>query len=95
VARETAEDDFQHLLPGHMRPRWAVVPRFFLYQLFFVGGLLGAGVALTVIGFAYDAHRWMRWGWAVALLVAWLQNVLLSRHERRLVADARRAAPDA
>ncbi len=82
-----AEPEFQRLLPATMRTKWAVVPRFFLYQLFFVGGLCGAGFALSIIGWA-TGNRSLPLAFPVALAVSWLQNRLLSRHERRLVQAA-------
>lgn len=91
---EKDADDFQELLPPEMRSGWAVVPRFFLYQLCAVGALLGAGAAVNVLGWIYG-HNWMRWAFPVAMLIAYLQNRLLSRRETRVVASARRAAANA
>lgn len=81
------DPDFQHLLPAAIREKWAVVPRFFLYQLFAVGVLLGAGVALSIFGFVTGNNR--RWlAFLIALVLAWLQNKLLAARERRLVQAA-------
>ena len=79
--------DFQPLLPEPMRRTWAVVPKFSLYQLVVVGAILGIGAALTVAGFV-TPYRWLRPAIAVALVVAWLLNLLLSRRERRLIDQA-------
>ena len=81
------EPDFQRLLPAAMRTGWAVVPRFFLYQLAFVGSLLGGGLALSIVGWA-TGDRWLPMAFPIALAARWLQNRLLARNERRRVRAA-------
>lgn len=86
------EPDFQHLLPRSMQAKWAVVPRFFLYQLCVVCALLGAGFAMSVVGWV-TGNGWLPWAFPIALAVCWLQNKALSRYERRLINSAAQHLP--
>jgi hypothetical protein len=79
-----AEADPQNLLPEDQRPHWAVVPRDALYQLVLVGLLLGAGAAVSVVGFI-QRDRLMYSGFPLAVLACWLQNAILPWSEKRLL----------
>lgn len=80
----TIEPDPQRLLPPDLRSQWAVVPRDVLYQALLVGGLLGAGIALSIVGFVLDVRAlWL--AFPVAGLLALLQNKFFPWSERRLL----------
>lgn len=66
----------QELLPEPMQDRWAVVPRATLYQLFMVGALIGAGVAMSVVGFT-SGPGWLRYAFPISLILAQLMNWLI------------------
>jgi hypothetical protein len=82
------DPDPQNLLPAGLRAGWAVVPRSSLYGLFVAGAVLGAGAALSAVGFALG-HDPLRWGFPVALALAGLGRVAWDRAERRRLNDLR------
>ena len=75
------EPDPQTFLPADLRPAWAVVPRATLYWLFAAGAALGAGAALSGVGFALG-HDGLRWGFAAALALVVLGRAVVVRAER-------------
>jgi hypothetical protein len=70
--------DPQDLLPSDIRDRWAVVPRFELYQLFVAGFLFGAGAAASILGFTVGP-TYLSYGFPVALVLCFLQASILGR----------------
>lgn len=89
VSESPHDPDPQELLPASLRAAWAVVPRATLYWLFIAGALLGAGAAVSVVGFATgDAN--LRYGWPIGFGVAALVGrIVYARVEDRRIASLR------
>ena len=81
--------DPQTLLPPELRSDWAVVPRLSLYWLFTAGAIVGAGAALSVVGFVIGGPAALRWVFPAALVVAASVQVFVSRGERNRLAALR------
>ncbi len=75
MANNWAQDP-QQLLPRELRARWAVVPKAVLYQMVIVGAIIGAGAAVSTVGFVVGP-RWMVFGFPAALGLAQMQNMLI------------------
>jgi hypothetical protein len=60
-----------------------VVPRDTLYQIAFVGAIMGAGTALSIAGLIVGSHP-MQFGFPAALAVAQLQNWVFPWERRAL-----------
>ena len=78
------EPDPQNLLPADLRAGWAVVPRATLYWLFAAGAILGAGAALSAVGFALGPDA-LRWGFPAALGLTMVRRIALSRIGQRAI----------
>lgn len=81
-------------LPTRLHARWALVPRLFLYQLFFVGALVGLGTGLSVMGLVLGSTV-LSASLPIALGLAYLQNTCLARVERARIDEARQALAEA
>jgi len=90
AARDETGPDPRELLPEGYRDRWIVLPRDTPNMVFLVGFLLGAGTATTVIGFAVGPAS-LRWGFAVSLLLCFLQRFLIPWSEHRIARELREA----
>ena len=89
MVERTDSPDLQGLIPSELRPRWCVLPRYALYQLFLVGALFGSGISLAMAGWI-SGNRVMSWAWPLAVLAMLFQAGLLRRVERNYEAEARR-----
>lgn len=78
------EPDPQRLLPEELRSTWFVAPRVSATQLVIVGMILGAGIALTVVGLVLG-NRWLFSSWLFALALCYVQNKVFRRIENRHV----------
>ena len=83
-----SQPDPQELLPADCREDRAVVHRLSLYWLFAAGVLVGAGAALSVVGFLTGDFS-LYWAFPVALAVAALGQTVVSWAERRRLAAPR------
>ncbi len=82
------ELDPQQVLPEALRHRWAAVPKVVLYQMFIGGALIGAGVAVSILG-AIANNRQLYLGFPIALTIATLLTKVIP-WERRATADLQR-----
>jgi hypothetical protein len=80
------KSDPQALLSESLRKNWIVLPRFAGIQLFVVGSLFGAGLAVSVVGTALRESV-MRLAFPASLVVMWALAILLRRRERQLVRE--------
>ncbi len=85
---KSRELDPQQVLPEALRHRWAAVPKVVLYQMFIGGALIGAGVAVSILG-AIANNRQLYWGFPIALTIATLLTKVIP-WERRANADLQR-----
>lgn len=60
-------------LPAALREEWCVVPRRFLLQVFLVGLVLGAAVALVVLSYVYDLAG-LSWAWPIVVVALMLMT---------------------
>jgi hypothetical protein len=86
------ESDPQRLMAVEFRSDWAVVPPLSLYWLFVVGVLLGAGGAVSLIGFALG-NSVMSWGWPASLVLALVGGKVMARYERSRLARLKARLP--
>jgi hypothetical protein len=85
-AEPDSEPDPQLLLPEAIRDKWAVVPRFELYQLSIMMALIGAGAALSIVG-VVQGPSLLKPAFFVALLIGYVQNRIFSRRADRMLVD--------
>jgi len=82
-------DDLQHFLPAELQTRWAVLPKYALYQLFIVGVLLGGAVTLTVLGIYYR-NKTLGVIAGCSITGMYVQNWLFKPMHNRYESEARR-----
>ena len=70
-------DELLRCLPEPLRSRWAVVPKRELNYTVFVAMVIGAAIALTVVGFVLD-HEVLAHTWPLALAGLVLLRFLVS-----------------
>lgn len=78
--------DPQSLLPSDLRGKWAVVPKFELYQVFASGSLFGAGVMASLLG-ATLGPKSLWYGFPLALVICFLQAKIFTRFADRLLRE--------
>ena len=71
-----------------LRDKLAVLPRDAGYQCVLVGAILGAGIALSVLGFVME-NTILWWGFPAAIALARVQNQVLPWSETRLLQELR------
>ncbi len=81
-----AEVDPQDLLPGDLRAKWAVIPRFELYQVFVSAFLLGAGTMASLVGNTVGP-AYLCYGFPLALILCFLMASFLRRFSDRLLRE--------
>ena len=81
-----AEIDPQDLLPDEHRAKWAVVPKFELYQVFVAAFLIGAGVMASLLG-ATLGPKYLWYGFPLALIICFLQAKIFRRFADRLLRE--------
>ena len=86
------DPDPQLLLPEELRAKWAVGPKTSLYQIFLVGAVLGAGLALSIVGIA-QGPEFLKGSFPIALALCYLQNKVYSRIENRRLRDLESLLP--
>jgi hypothetical protein len=78
--------DPQDLLPSDLRAKWAVVPKFALYQVVVAAFLMGAGVMAVILGITVGpTYLW--YGFPLALALCFLQARILGRVADRLLRE--------
>lgn len=78
--------DPQSLLPSELRAKWAVIPKFELYQVFVAAFLIGAGVMASFLG-ATLGPKILLYGFPLALVICFLQAKIFGRFADRLLRD--------
>ncbi len=84
--KPNAEVDPQDLLPKELRDKWAVVPKFELYQVFVAAVLIGAGAMASVLG-ATGGPTYLWYGFPLAMVLCLLQAKILARFAERLLRE--------
>jgi hypothetical protein len=85
------DPDLQHFLPAELRTRWCVFPRYAVYQLFFVGVLLGAAVTLTIAGLIIG-NKPLTVVAPIVLAVVYAQNRFFRRTHKRYESEVMKFA---
>jgi len=81
--------DPKFLLPPEVRRRWVAIPRYRLYQAVAFFFLIGASLALWIVG-TVEGIRWMKWTPPLTVLAFVLMNLFLRRKERMDEEEAKR-----
>lgn len=78
--------DPQDLLPDEHRAKWAVVPKFELYQVFVAAFLIGAGAMASLLGVTLGL-KYLWYGFPLALIICFLQAKIFRRYADRLLRE--------
>lgn len=78
--QDAAYEKGRRMLPPELRDSWAIVPRYTLYQLFFVGSLFGAGIAF-LIATVLPNQESMKWLGCLSVVALFVQGYLVNRYK--------------
>ena len=72
----------EDLLPPDLRKRWIAIPRYRFWFAVAFFALLGAGLALWIVGLV-QGIRWMMYSPPLVVVAFWILNLVLKRQDRQ------------